>query len=98
MLRAIGLRKDQIMRIYLYESLAVTLSACVLGLLVGFFLAIILSLQFNLFLELPFYVAFPYLLTFSMLLLAIVTTVLGTVIPIQNVNNRQIAGIMKSAA
>ena len=97
-LRAIGLRKDQIMRIYLYESLAVTLSACVLGLLVGFFLAIILSLQFNLFLELPFYIAFPYLLTFSMLLLAIVTTVLGTVIPIQNVNERQIAGILKSAA
>ena len=97
-LRAIGFRKDQIMRIYLYESLAVTLSACVLGLLVGFFLAIILSLQFNLFLELPFYVAFPYLLTFSMLLLAIVTTVLGTVIPIQNVNERQIAGILKSAA
>lgn len=97
-LRAIGLRKDQIIRIYLYESMAVTLSASILGLIVGFILALTLSLQFNLFLELPFFVAFPYTLTFTMLGLAIITTVFGTVVPLRQVNKRAIAGILKSAA
>lgn len=97
-LRAIGLRKDQIMRVYLYESLAVTLSACILGLFVGFILAVVISMQFNLFLELPFFIAFPWTLTICMLLLALVTTVLGTVLPIRNVNKRSIAGILKVAA
>lgn len=95
-LRAIGLRKDQIIRIYLYESLAVTISACVLGLIVGFILALTLSLQFNLFLELPFFVAFPYALTFAMYGLALVTTVVGTVLPLREVNKRPIAGILKA--
>lgn len=96
-LRAIGLRKDQILRIYLYESLAVTITSCILGLIVGFILALTLSLQFNLFLELPFNVAFPYALTFSMYGLAIITTVLGTAIPMHSVNERPIAGILKAA-
>jgi len=61
-LRAIGLRKAQLTRIYLYEALAVFISSSLLGLLVGFILATTLSLQFNLFLELPFTIEFPYLL------------------------------------
>jgi ABC-type antimicrobial peptide transport system permease subunit len=97
-LRAIGLRKGQIARVYLYESLAVTLSAILLGLCVGFILAWIISMQFNLFLELPFTVAFPYALAFSMVVLAIGTTILGTLLPIYKINQRPIAGILKVAA
>mmetsp|Transcript_18353 Transcript_18353/g.20527 ORF Transcript_18353/g.20527 Transcript_18353/m.20527 type:complete len:146 (-) Transcript_18353:120-557(-) len=61
-LRAIGLRKAQLTRIYLYEGMAVFISAAFLGLIVGFILATTLSLQFNIFLELRFTVEFPYLL------------------------------------
>lgn len=61
-LRAVGLRKAQLARIYLYESIAVTLTAIILGLLVGFILAVTLSLQFNIFLELPFFIEFPTML------------------------------------
>ena len=96
-LRAIGIKKHQIIRIYLYESLAVTLTACILGLIIGFLLALTLSMQFNLFLELPFFIAFPYELTFTMLGLAIITTIIGTVIPLNNVNNQTIASILKAA-
>mmetsp|Transcript_2095 Transcript_2095/g.2663 ORF Transcript_2095/g.2663 Transcript_2095/m.2663 type:complete len:243 (-) Transcript_2095:57-785(-) len=94
-LRAIGLRKDQITRVYLYESLCVTVSSCILGLLIGFLLALTLSLQFNLFIELPFQVAFPYALTFTMIGLAIAITVVGTVVPMKAINEKQIAGILK---
>lgn len=96
-LRAIGLKKHQIIRVYLYESLAVTITACLLGLVIGFLLALTLSLQFNLFLELPFFMAFPYALTFTMLGLAVVTTVVGTVVPLNNVNRQSISSILKAA-
>jgi ABC-type antimicrobial peptide transport system permease subunit len=97
-LRAIGVKKSQIMRIYLYESLTVVLSAGILGLLIGFFLAVVITIQFNLFLELPFKIIFPFELTSSMYVLAITTTVLGTAIPIADVNKRQIADILRSAS
>lgn len=97
-LRAIGLRKGQISRVYLYESLAVTFSAIILGLAIGFILALVISMQFNLFLELPFFIAFPYGLAFSMIALAIATTVLGTLVPLYWINKRSIAGILKVAA
>lgn len=96
-LRAIGLRKDQIIRIYLYESMAVTISASILGLIVGFILAATLSLQFNIFLELPYTIEFPNTLVIIMLSLALLTTAFGTILPLKDVNKRSIAGILKSA-
>lgn len=96
-LRAIGLKKSQILRIYLYESLAVTIAASILGLCVGFILALTLSLQFNIFLELPFFVEFPYLLVSIMVVLGLVVTVIGTVMPLNDVNKRTIASILKAA-
>ena len=57
-----------------------------------------ISLQFNLFLELPFFIVFPWTLTTIMLVLAIATTILGTVMPINDVNKLPIAGILKIAA
>lgn len=97
-LRAIGLRKGQISRVYLYESLAVTFSAIFLGLIIGFILALVISMQFNLFLELPFFLEFPYALAFSMIALAIGTTIFGTLAPLHWINKRPIAGILKVAA
>lgn len=97
-LRAIGLKKGQIIRVYLYESLAVTISSCILGLIVGFMIAFTLSLQFNLFLELPFFISFPYTMVIVMLILAMLTTVIGTVYPLNEITNRPIAGILKGAA
>ena len=97
-LRAIGLRKAQLTRIYLYEALIVFISSALLGLLVGFVLATTLSLQFNIFIELPLTIEFPFLLVSSMLLLGILITVLGTIIPLRAVNkNRTISGILKVA-
>ena len=96
-LRAIGLRKAQLARIYLYESLAVTLTAAILGLVVGFILALTLSLQFNIFLELPFFVEFPYLLVSVMLFMALLITVIGTMIPIIDINKMSITSVLKAA-
>ena len=96
-LRAIGLRKVQITRIYLYEALAVYLSAALLGMLVGFILATTLSLQFNIFLELPFKITFPYWLVATMLILGLFVTILGTIIPLRSINRRTISSVLKAA-
>ena len=96
-LRAIGLRKIQITRIYLYEALAVYLSAALLGMLVGFILATTLSLQFNIFLELPFKITFPYWLVATMLILGLFVTILGTIIPLRSINRRTISSVLKAA-
>ena len=94
-LRAIGLKKAQIVRIYLYESLAVTISAWIMGLIIGFILAVTISLQFNIFLELPFFLEFPFVLVLIMVTLALIVTVFGTVIPIREVNKKSISWVLR---
>ena len=53
-LRAIGLTKDQARRVFMYEAFAVIFGALLLGIVVGLTIAITLTAQFYLFIELPF--------------------------------------------
>jgi len=56
-LRAVGLSQDQSRRVFMYEAFAVILAALVLGIVVGLTIAITLTAQFYLFIELPFKLA-----------------------------------------
>lgn len=53
-LRAIGLNREQSKRVFMYEAFAVIFGALTLGILVGLTVAITLTAQFYLFIELPF--------------------------------------------
>lgn len=53
-IRAIGLTKDQTKKVFMYEAFAVIFGALVLGIIVGLTVAITLTAQFYLFIELPF--------------------------------------------
>ena len=53
-LRAIGLNQEQSKRVYMYEAFAVIFGSLSLGILVGLTIAITLTAQFYLFIELPF--------------------------------------------
>ena len=53
-IRAIGLSKEQTMRVYLYEATVLILSSIIVGTLIGIFISNTLVLQFNLFTEFPF--------------------------------------------
>jgi ABC-type antimicrobial peptide transport system permease subunit len=76
-LRAIGLSNVEVVMVYVYEALALTASCVVLGTMVGLLIAISLTLQFNLFTEMPFAFEFPYGLYFSMVLMALCCAVVG---------------------
>ncbi len=53
-LRAMGLNKGQVTRIYIYESFSVILSSIVIGFTIGIVISITSDLQTTIFLELPY--------------------------------------------
>ena len=95
-LRSIGLTKREVERVYIYEAFCVTLSAVSLGCVVGIILALIVTAQFYMFLELPFVMAFPTIMFLTMIGLALITTFFGSYIPTQGINKREIAQILRS--
>ena len=62
------------MRLYMYEQYSVILAALVLGTLSGVFVASMITLQFYMFLELPFRLEMPWVLIFIMSVIALTTT------------------------
>lgn len=59
-LRAIGLNKSEITRIYIYEALSLVVGAGLIGTSVGIIIAVTITLQFLMFVELPFTFIFPW--------------------------------------
>jgi len=46
-------------------------------------------------LELPLQLAFPYGLFFTMIIMALMTTVIGVIVPVGDINNRKISSVLK---
>lgn len=63
-LRAIGFTESQGMRVFMYEQYSLIISSLVLGTVVGFILASVVTAQFYLFLEFPFELNFPWFLLY----------------------------------
>lgn len=53
-LRAVGLNKFQITRVFMYEAFVLTVSAGLIGAFIGIIIAVTITLQFLMFTELPF--------------------------------------------
>ena len=94
-LRALGISKHQTARIFIYESLSVILGAIITGTAIGLLVACILTLQQNVFTEMPFRLIFPgwlwALLAFSSILVA----ALGAYIPVRAILPWSIARVLK---
>ncbi|KAI3632542.1 hypothetical protein MIR68_009648 [Amoeboaphelidium protococcarum] len=94
-LRAIGLASNTVIKIFIYEAVAIVLSCAILGLILGLLTASTLTLQSNLFSELPFKLIFPTLLFFVVLLMSIGLAIFGSYIPINSFNKKPIAVALK---
>jgi ABC-type antimicrobial peptide transport system permease subunit len=97
-LRAVGLNQDQSRRVFMYEAFAVIFGALLLGIVVGLTIALTLTAQFYLFIELPFKLAFPTMLFVSMIVMSLGTTFFAVWIPVKDVNKKKIASILKGTA
>ena len=94
-LRAIGLNKDQMSRVYIYEALCLTVGASILGSIVGIVTAISIIEQFNIFTEMPFEFSFPYAVFFFSIGMAVLTAVIGSKLALDVIKKRQISSIVK---
>ncbi|EGG18606.1 hypothetical protein DFA_04100 [Cavenderia fasciculata] len=94
-LRAIGLTSFQVTRIYIYEALVLIFSSVILGLLIGLGIAITLTLQFDLFTQLPFSFQFPYALFFGVLSASILIAIGVSYQSSKEYRTRQIASVLK---
>ena len=97
-LRSMGITRAEGRRIFMYEAFTVVAAAAILGMLVGMVTATIIAEQFYMFLELPVQVFVPWTLLIVMLVISILTTWFAVVIPVGQVNKRQIASVLKAGA
>lgn len=95
-LRAMGLRRWQIVRIYIYEAYVLVMAAALLGLLIGCIMAWTMMAQRVLFTQLPVGVEFPYTLLLLVMIGAIVCAFIAAFGPARDLTRKPIAQIFRS--
>ena len=94
-IRSLGVSASQVTRAYIYEALAVVVTAVTLGTVVGILVSIVLTLQFGLFLELPFVLYFPVALFLIVFVLSVLLSVLGAFIPANQFARKTISNVIR---
>ena len=82
-LRSMGLTQREGLRIYLYEAYVVVITACILGVVVGFVTASAVAIQFYAFIELPVVLQFPWTLFGIMVGLSLITVFFAVYAPVK---------------
>lgn len=83
------------MKSFMFEQYSVIISSLILGTMVGFIVASIVTAQFFLFMEFPFALDFPAELVYVMYGMAILTTFYAVYVPVNEVNNKRISQTLK---
>eukprot|EP00026_Physarum_polycephalum_P001035 Phypoly_transcript_01036.p1 GENE.Phypoly_transcript_01036~~Phypoly_transcript_01036.p1 ORF type:complete len:1168 (+),score=174.37 Phypoly_transcript_01036:78-3581(+) len=94
-LRSIGLTSFQVIRVYVYEALAIIIASVLLGASIGMIVSISLTVQLNLFTELPFWFQFPYVLFFGVLAMSVGVAVAGSYFPLTAYKEKPISAVLK---
>ena len=93
--RAVGVNRGQIERIFVYEAVALTFVAGSIGTVVGVSVALILTIQYLGFVELPLQMEFPVVQFIIIFLLGILAAGVGSWLEIRSLKNLSISRIMK---
>jgi len=97
-LRALGLTASQVVRVYIYEALAIVFSSIIIGFVMGDLVSVTLTLESNLFNELPFQLRFPTLLFTTVVILSIGVALFGSYIPSRTLLKKRIASALKNTS
>ncbi len=92
---ACAIQSTQVVMVYVYEALALVLSSVLIGTTIGLLIAISLTLQFNLFTEMPFRLQFPHSLFWSLLSMALVVAVAGSILPARSFMKKTISNVLR---
>ena len=71
----------------MYEAFLVIFAAGILGTIIGLIVSVLVTIQFNVFLEQPFTLNFPGYFVAGLVFVALTTTYFAVAIPISQVNN-----------
>lgn len=94
-LRSIGLPAWRVVTVYIYEALAITVSSLLLGALIGVGVAVLVDLQFVLFLQLPFAFSFPWFNGAIVLVASLTISLVASFIPSFALTRKPIASVLK---
>eukprot|EP00028_Trichosphaerium_sp_Am-I-7-wt_P001410 CAMPEP_0168516824 /NCGR_PEP_ID=MMETSP0405-20121227/5648_1 /TAXON_ID=498012 /ORGANISM="Trichosphaerium sp, Strain Am-I-7 wt" /LENGTH=413 /DNA_ID=CAMNT_0008536641 /DNA_START=801 /DNA_END=2042 /DNA_ORIENTATION=- len=94
-LRAIGVKKSLMYRIYVYEAFIIVLSASLLGIGIGFVLAYVMTIQRALFTGLPIPFVFPWFIVGIVFAASMVFSALSALFPIYRVLQMSIVSIFR---
>lgn len=94
-LRSLGLSIRQTISVYLFEAVAVVLSAFLLGTIVGLVISTTLTLQFNLFTEMAFSFVFPVVLFVFTFVACVLVAVISSFLPALGLSKFRISNVLK---
>jgi len=94
-LRALGFSVKMLYRTYIYEAFCLITTSLVLGSAIGIAIACTLTLQFNLFTELPFVFLFPTTIFITLTVLSLIVSVAGSFFPTRELVKYPIAIILR---
>ncbi|RKP01614.1 hypothetical protein CXG81DRAFT_25710 [Caulochytrium protostelioides] len=97
-LRALGLTKHQIIRVYVYESLAVVLSAVIWGTLIGMTTSAIMVLQFSALTSYRFGVTIPVPIYILVVVLSVIIAIVASYLPSSRFAEAKIANVIRGSA
>ena len=81
--------------IYVYEALCLVISSIIYGTVIGLGVAVLVDIQFVLFLQLPFTFSFPWLNGCSIYALSLVVAVIASLIPSVRLIRKPISNVLK---
>jgi ABC-type antimicrobial peptide transport system permease subunit len=96
LLRALGVTRTWIARLYALEAMVLVLSASVLGLAIGTLLAFTISAQRQLFTQLPLPFVFPTAPIFVIVVASLVSGVLAAFIPAMSLLRNNVVSLLRS--
>eukprot|EP01133_Synstelium_polycarpum_P002551 gene2551-2924_t len=94
-LRAIGIPRSWMIRIYIYESFVLVFASSLLGVIIGSIVGWTMILQRVLFTQLPIPFVFPWLLLLIIFVCSIVFSFISAFGPIRKVLNQEVVAIMR---
>lgn len=94
-IRALGIPKSWVYRIYIYEAFLLVVTSSLLGIIIGTVTSYTMNSQQSLFTQLPLAFKFPYLLLFAVLSCSTVFALLASWSPIRAVLSNRIVQILR---
>lgn len=94
-LRSVGITAARVIALYVYEALAIVLACVILGTLIGLVVAIMMTVQFGMFTQLPFSFQFPSVLFFPVLAMCLIIAFVGSYIPASVIRSKPISSVLK---